>query len=143
MNKFKQTIINYWLDEKTNIFRNYRDALAGFLVLVLVPAFSIFFVVNEDEYTLWSYTFPIVSISLAGAYDVYGRYDGASPKNAKLVVRIIFDFLAVFFAAVSVGINNRAVFYIAPILLLICGMFLVFEIYNRIKMAVLISPWCV
>lgn len=33
--------------------------------------------------------------------------------------------------------------YIAPILLLVCGLLLTFEIYNRVKRAILISPWLV
>ncbi len=139
----KRVIRNYWLAEETNIFRNYRDALAGFVALVIIPAVSIFFVLFTDGYTFWSYTFPFISISLAGAYDTYGRYNGHSPQNAKLVIRLIFDFLAIFFATLSVGNNNTILSYVAPILLFVCGLFLTFEIYNRVKRAVLISPWLV
>ncbi|MFQ9702569.1 MAG: hypothetical protein ACLR0U_10470 [Enterocloster clostridioformis] len=96
MKMLKRVIRNYWLAEETNIFRNYRDALAGFVALVIIPAVSIFFVLFTDGYTFWSYTFPFISISLAGAYDTYGRYNGHSPQNAKLVIRLIFDFLAIF-----------------------------------------------
>lgn len=134
---------NYWLAEETNIFRNYRDALAGFIALVIIPAVSILFVLFTNNYTFWSYTFPFISISLAGAYDTYGRYNGHSPQNAKLVIRLIFDFLAVFFATLSIGNNNLILPYVAPILLFICGLLLTFEIYNRVKWAVLISPWLV
>lgn len=143
MKTLKRVISNYWLAEETNIFRNYRDALAGFVALVMIPAVSVFFVLFTDNYTFWSYSFPLISISLAGAYDTYGRYNGRSPKNAKLVVRLIFDFLAIFFAALSVGNNNMILPYIAPILLFVCGLFLTFEIYNRVKRAVLISLWLV
>lgn len=138
-----QMIRNYWLSEETNIFRNYRDALAGLIVLVMIPAVSVLSVLCTDDYTFWSYTFPFISISLAGAYDSYGRYNGRSPQNAKLVVRVIFDFLAIFFAALSVGINNIVLPYVAPILLLVCGLSLTVEIYNRVKIAILISPWLV
>lgn len=143
MNKLGQMIKNYWLAEETNIFKNYKDALAGLLVLIVIPALSVFFVIYTDEYTFWSYTFPFVSVSLAGVYDTYGRYDGVSPKNAKLVVRVVFDFLAIFFAAISIGNDGGVLPYVAPILLSVCGLFLTFEIYNRIKRAVLISPWLV
>lgn len=138
-----RVIRNYWLAEETNIFRNYRDALAGFVALVMIPAVSVFFVLFIDDYTFWSYSFPLISISLAGAYDTYGRYNGHSPKNVKLVVRLIFDFLAIFFAALSVGNNNMILPYVAPTLLFVCGLFLTFEIYNRVKRAVLISQWLV
>ena len=143
MRVLKQVIRNYWIAEETNIFRNYRDALLGLGVLVIIPAFSVWFVICTEDYTFWSYTFPFISISMAGVYDTYGRYDGTSPKNAKLVIRVIFDFLAIFFAALSVGSNNMILPYIAPILLLVCGLLLTFEIYNRVKRAILISPWLV
>ena len=80
---------------------------------------------------------------VSGAYDTYGRYNGHSPQNAKLVIRLIFDFLAIFFATLSVGNNNTILPYVAPILLFVCGLFLTFEIYNRVKRAVFISPWLV
>lgn len=143
MKKLRLVIGNYWLSEETNIFRNYKDALAGFLVLVVIPAVSVLLVLCTNGYTFWNYTFPFVSISLAGAYDTYGRYDGISPRNAKLVVRVIFDFLAIFFAALSVGINDMVLPYVAPALLFVCGLLLTFEIYNRVKRAILISPWLV
>ena len=38
----KRVIRNYWLAEETNIFRNYKDALAGFVALVIIPAVSVF-----------------------------------------------------------------------------------------------------
>lgn len=57
MKMLKRVIRNYWLAEETNIFRNYRDALAGFVALVIIPAVSIFFVLFTDGYTFWSYTF--------------------------------------------------------------------------------------
>lgn len=144
MKILKRVIKNYWLAEETNIFRNYRDALAGFVVLVMIPAVSVFFVLFIDNYTFWSYSFPLISISLAGAYDTYGRYNGKdSPKNPKLVVRFVLDLLAIFFAAFSIGRNNMILPYVAPILLLVCGLFLTAEIYNRLKMAALISRWLV
>ena len=143
MKYLKLLVRNYWLAEETNIFKNYKDALLGLIALILIPAFSIFFVICTENYTFWSYTFPFISISLAGAYDTYGRYEGTSPKTPKLVVRIAFDFLAVFFAGFSVGIDSKVLPYVAPLLLFICGLLLTYEIYNRVKRAILISPWLV
>lgn len=141
MNKFKLWIKANWLAEDTNIFKNYRDALGGLVVLILIPLLSIWLVISINEYTFWSYTFPFLSISLAGAYDTYGRYEGVSPKNFKLVIRVILDFTALFFAVFSIGTDSLVLPYIAPALLVICGLFLTFEIYNRVKRAILISPW--
>lgn len=139
--KLIRIIRNYWLAEETNIFKNYKDALCGFVVLILIPALSVGSAIFATKYTFWNYTFPLLSISLAGLYDTYGRYEGDSPKNPKLAIRIIFNCISIFFAALSVGIKNNIPPYFSPILLLICGIFLIFEIYNRVRKAVLISRW--
>lgn len=143
MRKFLSIIKKYWLAEETNIFKNYIDALGGFVILIIIPAMSIFFTMFVKEYTFWGYTFPILSISLAGMYDTYGRYEKESPKNPKLVFRIVIDSIAIFFAALCYGVNGVILPYVAPILLSFCGLFLGFEIYNRVKRAILISPWSV
>lgn len=137
------TIKNYWNAENTNIFNNYRDALAGSVVLVVVPALSVFFAVFVERYTFWNYTFPLLSISLAGLYDTYGRYDQGSPKNQKLMVRAIVHFVSIFFAALCIGIESKVLPYISPCLLCVCGLFLISEIYRRVKSAILISPWSI
>lgn len=134
-------IKRYWLAEETNIFKNYKDALAGLVVLVAIPAASIYFAMCVEEYTFWSYTFPFLSISLAGIYDAYGRYEGESPKNLKLVVRILFDLTAIFFSALCVGTNKGILPYVSPILLFVIGLMLSCEIYNRVKIAILLSSW--
>lgn len=125
------------------IFRNYKDALAGAVVLVFMPAFSICMAACVKDYTFWNYTFPLLSISLAGLYDTYGRYEGEAPKNLKLGVRVLFNSVSIFFSALSIGVENAILPYISPILLFICGLFLVFEIFNRIRKAILISRWSV
>lgn len=68
---------------------------------------------------------------------------GSSPRNSKLVVRVMFDLGAIFFAALCVGTNDKILPFVSPLLLCICGLLLVLEIYNRVKRAVLISPWSV
>lgn len=140
-----KTIINiikrYWIDEKTNIFKNYKDALFGLLVLVIIPAISICLGIYSQPITFWSYTFPILSISIASLYDTYGRYEGDSPKNIKLAIRAIINFFALLFSCVCLGVNSIVLPYIAPVLLLFSGLLLVFEIWKRVKYAILLSPW--
>lgn len=113
------------------------------MVLVFMPAFSICMAACVKDYTFWNYTFPLLSISLAGLYDTYGRYEGEAPKNLKLGVRVLFNSVSIFFSALSIGVENAILPYISPILLFICGLFLVFEIFNRIRKAILISRWSV
>lgn len=130
-----------WFSEESNIFKNYRDALAGFVVLIIIPAMSICLVLNTESTSFWNYTFPLVSISLAGAYDTYGRYSGKSPKNVKLVFRAVINFVAIIFAVVAVDKNSRTFSFIAPCLLFLCGLFLIREIYNRLRTAFQINSW--
>ncbi len=141
MTKLIKIVNNYWNAEDTNIFKNYTDALAGLVVLVIVPALSIIFAICVEKYTFWNYTFPLLSISLAGIYDTYGRYEGESPKNLKLAVRIIVHCFAIFFAALCIGVESIILPFVSPILLCVCGLLLIYEIYNRIKTAILISRW--
>lgn len=143
LSRIKKVIINYWISEETNIFRNYKDAIAGFVVLVVIPAGSICLTISagSEGRIFWNYTFPLVSIAMAGLYDSFGRYDGNPVTRPKLVIRGILDLLAIFFSAVGIGEENGIVPYISPILLLICGLILTFEMYNRIKKAILISSW--
>ena len=45
----------------------------------------------------WNYSFPLISISWAGVYDCFGRFETKSPKNSKLVVRMVFNGISIFF----------------------------------------------
>lgn len=141
VNRLMKIIKKYWIDENTNIFKNYKDALAGLLALIIIPALSIGFTTHIDKPTFWNYAFPLLSISLAGLYDTYNRYEVRSPKNTKLLIRTIFNFTSIFFSAISIGSKSIILPYISPILLFVCGLLLIFEIYSRVKMAILISPW--
>ena len=49
-----------------------------------------------DQYTFWNYTYSLMSISLAGIYDSYGRYEYRSLKNVKLFIRVLIDIVAIF-----------------------------------------------
>ena len=93
---------NYWNFEDTNIFKNYVDALARLVVLVIVPALLIVFAFCVEKHTFWNYTFPLLSISLAGLYDTYGLYEVKSPKSLKLALRAIFHVTAIFLAALFI-----------------------------------------
>ncbi len=138
---FVKIIIKYWISEETNIFKNYIDAVCGFIVLVLVPAASIWLTLSVEEYTFWSYFFPLSSISLAGLYDTYGRYEGESPRNQKLFVRAGINAVAILLAAVCPWTESEMFYFISPVLLAFSGVMLLFEMYNRVKIGILISPW--
>lgn len=137
-----RTIRNYWNAESSNVFKNYQDALFGLVVLVILPATTIYFTIQYDKMiTFWNYTFPFVSIALAGLYDIYGRYAKSSDKNPKLVVRLILNCLSIFFAALSVGLNNCVLSFIAPALLTMSGCVLLREICVRVIKAIQLSKW--
>lgn len=111
------------------------------MVLVIIPAMSIGLVISTESISFWSYTFPLVSISFAGIYDTYGRYNGKSPKNVKLVFRAIFNSVAIIFAIIAVDMDNRKISFVAPGLLFLCGLLLIREIRSRLRTALQINPW--
>lgn len=131
----------YWFDLETNIFKNYIDAILGSLVLIVLPAISLVSAVIVDTTTWANYLFPIVSICLAGIYDTYGRYEPGSPKNIKLGVRVVFDLIAMFLAALLVGESELILRLIVPGLLLLLGLSLVIEVIWRVKTAIELSCW--
>lgn len=59
----------------------------------------------------------------------------------KLGLRVAFDGIAVFLAAFFTGTNEKMVAMIPPILLILCGLILMFEAIERIRVAIEISEW--
>lgn len=133
----------YWIASQTNIFKNYIDAILGIIVLVFLPLGSLMLVNVSEDTGFWIYVFPLISISLAGVYDAYGRYEKDSPQNFKLGIRVVLDMLAIFFAAYFANTERIWAHYIPSILLLLNGSILLFEAVNRIKTAIEISSWYV
>lgn len=141
MSKLASTAKKYWFDSKSNIFKNYVDAICGMVVLTILPGLSLFSALRVPVTTWSNYVFPIVSICLAGAYDTYGRYEPHSPKNIKLGIRVVIDMLAIFLAAFFVGQTNYICRAAAPALLTLTGLSLVVEVWWRVKTAIELSPW--
>ena len=137
--KLKKFIKKYWTNETTNIFKNYKDALFGLLVLIVIPVLSIFFTINSSPPTFWNYTFPFWSISFAGLYDSYGRYDKKLPSNVKLITRVILHLIALLFATLSPFTNLRYMLFVSPCILLMCGLLVLLEIIKRLRMAIRIN----
>lgn len=132
---------NYWLDENTYIFKNYKDALLGGVVLLVLPVFSLVSTFSVEQVAGNNFLFPIVSMSLAGAYDTYGRYKANSPRNFKLAFRLFLDMLAIFFSALAYKLDSSWLRFVAPSILVICGGTLLIEIFIRVDLAVKLSPW--
>jgi len=138
-----QTIKKYWFDEQTNVFNNYIDAIFGLIVLVCFPALTVLPVAILESVDWFNYVFPIISVSCAGMYDAYGRYTAKSPRNLKLGMRVSIDVLAIVLAALFCGVNSRILWAIPPVMLFVCGIGLVVEALERIKVAIEISEWSV
>ena len=133
MNLMK-SIASYWFNMSSNVFKNYKDALLGLLALIIVPGFSLLLAIDTFEVAFLSYGFPLFSIAIAGLYDTYGRYEKKAIKNKKLLVRACFNCAAIVFVIVAIITKNEWVAYIGPILLLVCGLGLIFEVINRVNM---------
>ena len=142
MSELTKTIKNYFTDPDTNIFKNYRDALLGSVILILLPVLSLVSLIGVwGNANVVNYVFPLSSICLAGAYDAYGRYEYKSPKNLKLGIRVAFDVVAIGLSLIAVAVQNRVLIVLAPVVLIIPGGLLCFEVYSRVKTAIMISKW--
>lgn len=73
-------------------------------------------------------------------YDSYSRYTPNQPKNIKLGVRVFIDFSVIVGSAVlqRCGREERL---IPIIILLLCGLFFVYEIFLRVRTQIESSPW--
>lgn len=135
-----QTFAAYWKDLKTNIFRNYLDALFGIVPLVLLPVGSLLPVLLEVQADFWNYTFPVLCISIAGMYDAYGRMEKEAPKNVKLGIRIALDGIALLLSAILLN-SDRYMRWIPGFILSICGVMLLREIFQRVATSAQMSEW--
>jgi len=132
--------LSYWGARDNNIFNSYIDALLGFIPLIVFPVLSLVMVIRVAQPTTWNYTFPIISICVAGMYDAYGRYKRGAPRNVKLGIRTGVDF----FALVLSAILMNEIWYIRLIptaLLALCGIALIFEVFLRVNAAIQMSDW--
>ena len=142
LSKLTKTIKNYFTDPDTNIFKNYIDALLGSVILIILPMLSLISSIGVwGNANVVNYVFPISSICLAGAYDAYGRYEYKSPKNLKLGIRIAFDGVAIVLSLIAIAIQSKILTVIAPVVLIVPGVLLCFEVYSRVRTAIMISKW--
>lgn len=114
--------------------------MLGVVPLVILPVISLISVFSVDKPTFWNYTFPIISICVAGAYDTYGRFGVNEPKNIKLGFRLFVDVFVSILAA-SLYLENTFLRAIPITILVICSLFFIYEIYLRIKFAIMSSEW--
>lgn len=125
---------------KTNIFKNYIDALFGIIPLVLFPAISLFAALLATEADIWNYTFPISCIGIAGIYDAYGRMENHQPKNVKLGIRITLNGIASLLSVILLN-YNKYMRLIPGAVLTICGVLLLREIWERVTTSIQMSEW--
>ena len=135
--RIQQYIWHKFLSEESFIFKNGYDTLLGSIVLIVLPGISLFstlFYVGEStEVSFLNYSFPLLSISLAGVYDAYGRLKQDSVSNMKLYIRIIIDIVA-FSSTVFVDYFDKInMIWLSPIVLLVCSLILISEIIVRIR----------
>ena len=142
LSKIVKTIENYIKNPDTNIFKNHIDALLGSIILIILPLLSILSLIKIiDEASLFNYAFPMASICLAGAYDTYGRYETGNSKNIKLAIRIVFDFSSIALALIALVVKSKFLLILAPVILLLPSIMIIFEVYTRVKTAIEISKW--
>lgn len=133
----RKGILKFFTDIDGNIFGNYKDALLGCVILIVLPLLSVistFNTMNQPQF--FSYLFPILSICAAGAYDTYGRYGKNSIKNAKLYIRLACDCIALIIATVVTILRQIKLTVVAPILLVVPGVLILYEVVFRVVTAI-------
>lgn len=152
--KLIKAIRAYWKDDASLVFRTARDALFGFAVLVVLPFLSVIALVATGAFVypndangaaFWPYSFPLMSIGAAGMLDSFARieYKPRINANAKLVVRITINDVAVAMAGVAGGQNNCYLRLIPALLLVGNGCLLLGEMGKTIyEYCAVNSPYC-
>lgn len=143
-------IYTYWHSDESNIFGDYKDALFGFTVLVLLPLLSIISIwqtsgfvceLDRNGTVFWAYSFPLISIGISGIFDAVTRLEINAPKNPKLVVRIVINSFAALLAGIMGG-QGSIIFRLIPALLLsVNGLLLIREIWANIVTSIMLSKW--
>lgn len=108
--------------------------------MVILPLLSIFSIFQADTPNFWNYTFPIISICIAGMYDSYSRYKPKQKMNIKLGIRVFIDSLVIIASAIIQG-ANPSVRLIPVVVLLLCGLFFAYESYLRVRTQIESSAW--
>ncbi len=67
--------------------------------------------------------------------------DTRGPENIKLAIRLICDFGAVIISLFGIAVNSEVLIWLAPSLLIIPGVLILWEVYFRVKTAIEISRW--
>lgn len=144
-----KAVYRYWTSDESNIFRDYKDALFGFVVLVLLPFLSLIAVWNTSGFAykfdntgtaFWAYSFPLISVSISGLSDAFARLEFNAEKNAKLVVRIVINLVAGLLAGIMGWQWNLFLRLLPAILLVINGLLLIYEIATNIIFTIGLSP---
>lgn len=82
-----------------------------------------------------------MSIAISGIFDAVARMESKSPKNPKLIARIVVDSLTVILAAIIGGHGNLFSRLVPAIMLGAAGLSLIYEIYMNIVTAIKLSRW--
>ena len=138
--KLFKAIQSYWTSLKNNVFNNARDALCGLFPLVILPFCSLIPTIKINCATFWDYTFPIISICIAGLCDAINRMETKEPRSIILWVRIILDLLSLVLSAVFLY-SDKCTRIFPPLILAISGILLIREIFQRIETAIQLSEW--
>lgn len=141
-------ILRYWKAPENNIFRDYADALYGFVTLIILPLLSLAAIWRTNGFTqetgtsgFWSYSYPIMAIGIAGLFDAVARIESKSSKNIKLAVRIVLNSVAIVCAAAFHSCQQVRLKFFPVIILLLCGVVLLREMWDSVTFAICLSKW--
>lgn len=129
-----------WNQLEYNFFRNSMDAVGGFVVLVIFPFISllafIIQVITQSPASLFSYTFPMVTICASATYDILGRWKNSAFLRFKLLIRGGLVFLAFVGSLILSLASNMSWWHLIPIaFLLFSGFLLLNDMRTRWKIS--------
>lgn len=80
-------------------------------------------------------------MSVSGLFDAVARLEFKAQKNPKLVVRIVLNAFAALLAGVMGGQEKIFPRLIPALLLFICGLLLLREIWANVVTSIMLSKW--
>lgn len=147
-NKLFSRLWNLWKDPDTFIFNSWVDAVFGFFAMIVLPAVSLFYVISGGGVLFSAYGFPIISLSLTALYDSYGRYCSIPQDcdvairnviRAKIITRIVCHILVIALSLlVCESASLAGISWVPYVFLVVSGMIIVLEGFNRIKTSCLL-----
>lgn len=123
------------------MFNTGLEAAGGALILLVFPLISVVTIghqiMSNQPPEFFSFSYPILTISLSDVYDAFGRLGEDIMKNRKVYLRIILSILSFLLALCLTFSDEMTLLHATPILpILLNGLLLFRDMYARWNISV-------